>query len=81
MILKNKYEDLESAFTSISSQSESSNGRVEDHEYIEDKHFKYFKIIRTLGTGSSSKVVLGINIHNNEKVAIKIVHRKNINNW
>jgi len=51
-------------------------GGLEDCEYVEDDHLCYFKILKLLGTGSSSKVVLGVNTLNNEHVAIKIIKRK-----
>lgn len=51
-------------------------GEVEDSEYKEDNYLCFYKIVRLLGTGSSSKVVLGINTINNEQVAIKIIKRK-----
>lgn len=38
-----------------------------------------YQIIRTIGSGSTGKVKLGINIHTQRKVAIKIISRKYIN--
>ncbi|KAF9764848.1 putative serine/threonine-protein kinase KIN1 like protein [Nosema granulosis] len=82
MILDPRYskldKDLESLMdsSSVSMQTINEFGKVEDDEYVEDKYLKHFRIVRSLGSGSSSKVVLGINTENNEKVAIKIVPRR-----
>lgn len=38
-----------------------------------------YQIIRTIGSGSTGKVKLGVNIRNQRKVAIKIISRKYIN--
>lgn len=51
-------------------------GEVDNNEYKEDNYLCFYKIVRLLGTGSSSKVVLGVNTINNEQVAIKIIKRK-----
>ncbi|WUR04795.1 serine/threonine-protein kinase [Vairimorpha necatrix] len=53
-----------------------SNGEIDDNEYVENEHLAYYKILKLLGTGSSSKVVLTVNTINNEQVAIKIIKRK-----
>lgn len=82
MILNPKYSELDSTpdslmdSSSISMQTINKYGEIEEDEYVEDKYLKQFRIVRVLGTGSSSKVVLGINTDNNEKVAIKIVPRR-----
>ncbi|KAK6089882.1 hypothetical protein P3W45_001085 [Vairimorpha bombi] len=61
---------------SMLDDSLTNTGNIEEYEYVEDDHLCYYKIIKLLGTGSSSKVVLGVNTLNNEHVAIKIVKRK-----
>lgn len=51
-------------------------GRIGDFEYIENRWVGNYRIIKQLGAGSSSRVVLACNISTGEKVAIKIVPRR-----
>jgi len=51
-------------------------GMIGDFDYIENRWIGNYRFVKQLGTGSSSKVVLGCDIRNGEKVAIKIVPRR-----
>lgn len=52
------------------------NGELEDDAYVENKAVGKYKIVRNIGSGSSSKVVLAYDTNTEERVAIKIVKRK-----
>lgn len=52
------------------------DGAIDDCEYIEGRSVGKYKIIKSIGSGSSSKVVLAYNTETDERVAIKIVQRK-----
>lgn len=54
-------------------------GFVADKTFLEEKLVGKYSITRSLGSGSSSKVKLGIDSESAEKVAVKIVSRKNVN--
>ncbi|CAD26242.1 similarity to SER/THR PROTEIN KINASE KIN1 [Encephalitozoon cuniculi GB-M1] len=51
-------------------------GMIGDFEYIEGKWIGSYRFVKQLGTGSSSKVVLGRDVRSGEKVAIKIIPRR-----
>lgn len=59
-----------------SNPSREMRGMMGDFEYIENKWIGNYRFVRQLGTGSSSKVVLGCDVHSGEKVAIKIIPRR-----
>lgn len=52
------------------------DGLIKETEYVENVSIGRYKILRNLGSGSSSKVVLAFNKETSERVAIKIVSRK-----
>jgi len=52
---------------------------ISDREYEQNKTIGPYKIIKSIGRGSSGLVVMAINRISNEKVAIKIIDRKNKN--
>lgn len=54
-------------------------GFVADRTFLEEKLVGKYSITKSLGSGSSSKVKLGIDSESAEKVAVKIVSRKNVN--
>lgn len=54
-------------------------GFVADKAFLEKKLVGKYSITKSLGSGSSSKVKLGIDSESAEKVAVKIVPRKNVN--
>ncbi|ADM11231.1 Ser/Thr protein kinase Kin1-like protein [Encephalitozoon intestinalis ATCC 50506] len=58
------------------SQEREMRGMIGDFEYIENKWIGNYRFIRQLGTGSSSKVVLGCDPQSGEKVAIKIIPKR-----
>lgn len=77
-------EGLEEEISSLMDESMASNpsqerdmrGMIGDFEYIENKWIGNYRFVRQLGTGSSSKVVLGCDVHSGEKVAIKVIPRR-----
>lgn len=55
------------------------HGFVHDTTFLEKRRVGRYTLLQNLGSGSSSKVKLGMDTQNEERVAIKIVPRKNVN--
>ncbi|KAI4291898.1 serine/threonine protein kinase KIN1/2 [Pancytospora philotis] len=53
-----------------------SDGELAEDAYVEDKAVGSYRIVKSIGGGSSGKVVLAYNTETEERVAIKIVRRK-----
>lgn len=52
------------------------DGELAEDAYVENKSIGRYKIVRNVGSGSSSRVVLAYDTENEQRVAIKIVKRR-----
>lgn len=77
----NKYETLvditnaQSNLEKLSSNAESETAYIDEYAFLEGRRVGKYRVTKSLGSGSSSRVKMGVCLDNGEKVAIKIVKR------